>query len=257
MNKKMIELEDVSFAYQKDWPIFEGLSLQIAQGETIGLVGANGAGKSTLLKVLVGLLFVDQGRVTISDYQMSPQNLRAIRQRIGFSFQDADSQLFMTTVFEDVAFGPRNQGLSEEAVKSSVHKALDQVDAVELMHRPPYKLSGGEKRRVALATVLSMAPQIIILDEPVIGLDPKSRRHFINLLKGIDQTKIIATHDMDMALELCDRVVVMNHGKIERVGDPISIFDDRDLLERSRLEQPLTMQKCLRCQSINKELKGE
>lgn len=249
MSKYMIEFEKVVFSYQREDSLFTDLSLEVSKGETIGLIGSNGAGKSTLLKLMVGLNQASYGKIKIAGYEMNTKNLSRIRDCIGFSFQDADSQLFMTTVFEDVAFGPRNQGLSESDVTETVYDALEEVEAVELVNRPPYKLSGGEKRRVALATVLSMKPKIIVLDEPVIGLDPKSRRRLIKLLKRIEQTKVIATHDMDMALELCDRVIVMNQGRIEAIGKPENIFDDKALLERCSLEQPLSMQGCMRCQN--------
>lgn len=249
MNEYMIEFEKVAFSYQRDGRLFTDLSLTVSKGETVGLIGSNGAGKSTLLKLMVGLIQANEGNIKIVGYEMKAKNLSSIRECIGFSFQDADSQLFMTTVFEDVAFGPRNQGLSESDVTETVYHALEEVEAVELVNRPPYKLSGGEKRRVALATVLSMKPKIIVLDEPVIGLDPKSRRRLIKLLNRLEQTKVIATHDMDMALELCDRVIVMNQGKIEAIARPENIFKDKALLERCNLEQPLTMQACMRCQN--------
>lgn len=243
----MIEIENIKFAYQQEQPIINKLSLSIHRGETIGLVGANGAGKSTLLKLLVGLNLPVHGTIQIAGIPVNKKTLDQVRKMIGFAFQDADSQLFMTTVYEDVAFGPRNLAYSELEVDALVTSALEQVDALQLATRPPYKLSGGEKRRVAIATVLSMKPEIIILDEPAIGLDPKSRRGLISLLDRLEQTKIIATHDMDMALELCDRVVVMHEGQIEMIGQPVEIFRNRKLLERCNLEQPLAMQGCSVC----------
>lgn len=247
MTKKIINFKDVTFHYQQNQPVFSELNLAIEASETVGLVGANGAGKSTLLKLLVGINRVNSGQLYIDGVEVTDNSIKVIREKIAYTFQDADSQLFMTTVFEDVAFGPRNKGVGEENIDEVVHKALRQVEGLHLIDRPPYKLSGGEKRRVALATVLAVEPEVIILDEPATGLDPRSRRNLLNLMKTLDQTKIIATHDMDMALELCNRVIVLHHGKIMADGHPKEIFMKKDLLEKCHLEQPLSMQGCPVC----------
>lgn len=247
MNRVIIELDKVDYFYQKDATVFEALTLKINQGQTIGIVGSNGAGKSTLLKLLVGLLHPKTGSVKIDGILSTIKSQKDIREKVGFAFQDADSQLFMTTVYEDVAFGPRNQGFDEEQVADIVESALNQVEAVHLKERPPYKLSGGEKRSVALATVLSMKPKIIILDEPTTGLDPKSRRRLMAVLQSLSQTKVIATHDMDMALDICDEVIVMHEGRIVDTGQPKEIFKKIDLLEKCHLEQPLSFQGCPIC----------
>ncbi len=249
MTDHIIEINDLSFQYQTDKPVIENLTLAIKKGETIGLVGSNGAGKSSLLKLLVGIHTHNTGTLKICNHEMNLTNLQDIRSKIGFSFQDSDSQLFMTSVYEDVAFGPRNQGLSEDEVHLLVEESLRKVQALELSERPPYNLSGGEKKAVALATVLSMKPEIIVLDEPTTGLDPKSRRNLISILNSLQQTKIIATHDMDMALELCDRVVVMHHGKLVIEGSPNEVFAKKETIEACHLEQPLTMQTCIGCGS--------
>jgi len=245
--ENIISIEDITFKYQNNQPVFRGLSLTVNRHETIGVVGSNGAGKSSLLKLMVGLNEHEAGSINIDGVTLSQKTLKQIRQNVGFAFQDADSQLFMTTVYEDVAFGPRNYGLSESEVDEIVKHALSSVDALHLSSRPPYKLSGGEKRVVTLATVLTMRPEVLILDEPTTGLDPKARRNLMGLLQELPQTKIIATHDMDMALEICDRVIVMHQGEIVADGQPIEIFKNVNLLEDCHLEQPLSMQACPVC----------
>ena len=243
----IIKIQDVAFEYQKDRPIFKDLSLEIESGECIGLVGSNGAGKSSLLKLLVGLNFLSSGEIHIDNQPLNDKSLKSIRNKIGYAFQDSDSQLFMTTVYEDVAFGPRNQGKTEAEVRSIVESSLSKVGGLALKDRVPYKLSGGEKRLVALATVLSMTPDIILLDEPTTGLDPRARRRLMNVLKELNQTKIIATHDMDMALDICDRIVVIHEGEIVDSGKPEQIFINKELLTRCHLEQPLRLQGCPLC----------
>ncbi len=247
MSRVLIELEDIQYSYQKNEMVFESLGLKILEGQTIGIIGSNGAGKSTLLKLVVGLVEAQKGRIIIDGIESSKKTLNLIRNKVGFAFQDAESQLFMTTVYEDVAFGPRNQGLNEDQVDVLVRSALDQVEAGHLANRPPYKLSGGEKRCVALATVLSMNPEIVVLDEPTTGLDPKSRRRLIDILHALEQTKIIATHDMDMAMDICDEVIVMHEGRIVEIGQPNEIFRKNDVLDRCHLEAPLRLQVCPIC----------
>lgn len=247
MNRVLIELEDIQYSYQKNEMVFDSLALKILEGQTVGIIGSNGAGKSTLLKLLVGLVEAQKGRIIIDGIESSKKTLNLIRNKVGFAFQDAESQLFMTTVYEDVAFGPRNQGFNEGQVDALVRSALNQVEAGHLVNRPPYKLSGGEKRCVALATVLAMNPEIVILDEPTTGLDPKSRRRLIDILHALEQTKIIATHDMDMAMDICDEVIVMHGGNIVEIGHPNEIFRKNDVLDRCHLEAPLRLQGCPIC----------
>jgi len=243
----MVDINQLKFEYSKDAPLFENISLQIEAGENIGLIGSNGAGKSTLLRLLVGLHEPRMGTIEIDGQKLNRKSIKDLRQKVGFAFQDADSQLFMTTVYEDVAFGPRNLGYSDVEVDLRVKQALKQVEAEHLTNRPPYKLSGGEKRQVTLATVLSMDPKVIALDEPTTGLDPHARRNLIRLLKELPQTKLIATHDMDMALDICDRVVVMHHGKVVMIGKPQTVFKNKDLLDQCHLELPLSLQGCPIC----------
>lgn len=247
MESYIVDIQKLKFGFPNAQLIFDGLTFGVRKGETIGLVGANGAGKSTLLKLLVGLIDKQQGRVQICGIDQTKKTCASIRQKVGFAFQDTDSQLFMTTVYEDVAFGPRNMNLTEDEVDRVTRKALSQVEAAHLADRPPYTLSGGEKRQVSLATVLSMTPEVILLDEPTTGLDPRARRNLMMLMQRLTQTKIIATHDMDMALEICDRIMVLNKGHLEEMDIPEVVFRNKDLLKRCRLEQPLSMQTCPVC----------
>jgi len=245
--QNIIEMIEVSFAYQDEPPIFNQLNLSIKKGETIGIVGSNGAGKSTLLKLLVGLVEKNKGTIKIAEKHLTSKSLQEIRKYVGYAFQDADAQLFMPTVYDDVAFGPMHMGLKGETLDKVVQSALKTVGAYHLKDRPPYKLSGGEKRSVTIATVLSMNPEIIILDEPTTGLDPKSRRGLIELLEDLSQTKIIATHDMELTRELCDRIIVMHEGSIAAQGPADEIFNDYKLLETCQLEQPYSMKPCSKC----------
>ncbi|MCM1565568.1 MAG: energy-coupling factor ABC transporter ATP-binding protein, partial [Dehalobacter sp.] len=185
--------------------------------------------------------------VTVGEVPVVKKTLPLIRQKMGMLFQNPDDQLFMTTVYDDVAFGPRNYKLDEREVEKRVSRALETVGIEHLRNRAPYKLSGGEKRAAAIATVLSMAPDIMVLDEPSSALDPRSRRRLINLLKGFSHTKIIATHDLDLVLELCDRTIVLKDGKVISDGTTAGILTNVELLEQSGLEVPLCLQNCPVC----------
>jgi cobalt/nickel transport system ATP-binding protein len=219
-----------------------GVSFTLRAGETVGLIGSNGAGKSTLLLHLNGVLQSSSGEVWVHSIQVNAGTLIEIRRQVGMVFQDPDNQLFMPTVQEDVAFGPQNLGLSETEVRQVVSQALSTVNAGHLAARAPYRLSGGEKRAVAIAGVLAMSPRVIVMDEPSAGLDPAARRQLIHLLKRFEQTQLIATHDLDLVRDLCSRVLVMREGLIEADGSPETIFADADLLARCHLELPLSMQ---------------
>lgn len=247
MSHHIIEIENLDYTYPDGKRALNSVNLRIFHGESVGIVGANGAGKSTLLMQLVGVLFPNSGEVRIGDIPVIKKTLSEIRQRVGIVFQNSDEQLFMNTVYEDVAFGPRNYKLSEEEVKKRVLESLETVGISHLIDRPPYKLSGGEKRSAAIATVLAMNPDILVMDEPTTALDPKARRRLINLLKGFSYTKIITTHDLDMVLEICDRTIVLNKGKVIADGPTLNIFEDDNLLEICGLEKPLSMQNCLAC----------
>jgi cobalt/nickel transport system ATP-binding protein len=208
----------------------------------VALVGENGAGKSTLLMHLNGYLSATSGTIRIGDSPLTKDNLRAVRRSVGMVFQNPDDQLFMPTVFDDVAFGPLNLGLSQEEVRRKVSEALKRAGVEHLGKRPPYKLSQGEKRSVSIAAVLAMSPDILVMDEPTSSLDPRSRRRLIELLKTFHHSKIIATHDLDMAAEVCERVIVIHEGRIVADGKANDIFQNEKLLYDSGLEKPLSMQ---------------
>jgi cobalt/nickel transport system ATP-binding protein len=247
MSHHSIDVVGVGFDYPDGTRALDGVSFNVGHGESIALVGANGAGKSTLLMHLTGFLMPTSGDVRIGDAPVTKGTLSDIRKTVGMVFQDPDDQLFMPSVFEDVAFGPMNLGLPAEDVDQRVADALDRVGAAHLAQRPPHRLSGGEKRAVAIATTLAMSPSILIMDEPTSNLDPRARRRLIELLDTFEHTKIIATHDLDMALDVCDRTIVMSSGRITADGPTQDIFGDEALLRASGLERPLSMRDCPVC----------
>lgn len=247
MSHHIVEVKDLNYTYPGGAHALQGVSFRIVHGESVGIVGANGAGKSTLLRHLNGTLAPAQGSVRIGDCPLTKATLHQVRRTVGMVFQDPDDQLFMPTVYEDVAFGPLNLGLPSEEVDARVLHALETVGADHLRDRPPYRLSGGEKRAVAIATVLSMMPDILVLDEPTSNLDPKARRQLIGLLKTFQHTKIIASHDLDMILDLCERTIVIHNGRVTADGPTLQIFNDQHLLAQSHLEKPLRMQACPVC----------
>jgi cobalt/nickel transport system ATP-binding protein len=242
MSHHRVELKNVSYTYQDGTEAIRDISFLIHHGETIGLVGANGAGKSTVLKLMMGLVTQTEGEIYIGDLLLSKKMLPRIRQSLGYTFQNSDHQLFMGTVYEDVAFGPRNMKMDECNVEKCVNRALDTVGVPHLKDRKPYKLSGGEKRLASIASVLAMSPDILIMDEPSAALDPRARRKIINLLNQFEHTKILATHDMDMVLDTCDRIIVLHNGNLVYDGSTSEIFSNEDLLEKYYLEKPLSMQ---------------
>lgn len=247
MSHHIIEIKKLQYEYPDGHCAINNINFEITHGESIGIVGANGAGKSTLLMLIMGVLFPTAGEVAIGHTPVTKKTLPYIRQRVGMVFQDPDDQLFMTTVYDDVAFGPRNYKLDEEEVSRRVMKALETVGIAHLKDRAPYKLSGGEKRAAAIASVLSMNPDILIMDEPTAALDPGARRRLINLLKGFAHTKIITTHDMDMVLELCERTIILKDGTVVSDGLTKELLMDGELMEECGLEVPLGLQNCPLC----------
>jgi cobalt/nickel transport system ATP-binding protein len=247
MSHHFVECRDVHYSYPDGKNALNGVNFKITHGEAVGIVGANGAGKSTLLNLMLGIDFPTKGQINIGDIPITKKTLSLIRQRVGLVFQDFDHQLFMPSIYEDAAFGPRNYNLEEEEVNRRVMKALDTVGISHLKDRPPYKLSGGEKRAAAIASVLSMEPDILIMDEPTTGLDPKSRRRLIALLKDFKHTKIIATHDMDMVWDICHRTIIVNEGVVIADGLTKEILCNEELINRSSLELPLCLQNCPIC----------
>jgi cobalt/nickel transport system ATP-binding protein len=247
MSHHIVEAEGLHFAYPDGTRGLSGVSFRISHGESVALVGANGAGKSTLLLHLNGCLFPQSGKLRIGDNFLDPKDLNLVRRSVGMVFQNPDDQLFMPTVFDDVAFGPLNLGFPKPDVERIVASALETTGVAHLAGRPPYKLSQGEKRSVSIASVLAMSPDILVMDEPTSSLDPRTRRRLIELLKTFRHTKIIATHDLDMAMDLCERTIVLASGRITADGKTQKILQDERLLRSSGLEKPLGMQQCPVC----------
>ncbi|HEY6634389.1 MAG TPA: ABC transporter ATP-binding protein [Acidimicrobiia bacterium] len=233
-----VEVRDLEFSYPDGRVALTGVNLTIAPGERVAILGPNGAGKTTLALHLNGILRAAAGTIVISGLEVDDRNLTEIRRRVGLVFQDPNDQLFMPTVREDVAFGPANLGWAVDEIERRVQAALEGVDGADFIDRPPHHLSGGEKRRASLATVLSMLPEILVLDEPSGGLDPAGRRELVRTLQGLEQTQLVITHDMSLALELCPRAVIMNKGSIVAGGATRELLGDQGLLEANRLELP-------------------
>jgi len=239
MGHPAVEVNGLSFRYPDGTLALKDVSFDVAPNEKVALVGPNGGGKSTLLLHLNGVLHSSTGEICIGGLPVNDDNLGQIRARVGLVFQNPDDQLFSPRVYQDVAFGPLHMGLPEGEVKARVERALDAVGIRDYADRISHHLSVGEKKRVAIATVLSMDPQILVLDEPSAGLDPRGRRHLLQLLKTFDQqTMLISTHDMRLAQELCSRTLVLEGGHIVAVGPTESILNDRDLMGQHGLETP-------------------
>jgi cobalt/nickel transport system ATP-binding protein len=247
MSHHTLDVTDLGFAYPDGTVALACVGFHLGHGESVAIVGANGAGKSTLLMHLNGLLSPSKGEVRIGGLPVTKDTVKDIRKTVGMVFQDPDDQLFMPTVAEDVAFGPMNLGLPAEEIDARVDEALARVGSLALKDRPPYRLSGGEKRAVSIATVLAMSPSMLVLDEPSSNLDPRARRRLIALLATFEHTKVIATHDLDLALDLCERTIVMSGGTVTADGPTREIFRDDALLEASGLERPLALQACPVC----------
>jgi cobalt/nickel transport system ATP-binding protein len=234
-----VRVERLGFSYPgRRAPVLNGLSLAVAVGERVAVLGANGSGKTTFALHLNGLLELQSGRIEIHGRPLAPDTLRAIRREVGLVFQDPDDQLFMSTVGEDVAFGPANLGVAGDALEGVARQALARVGAESLIDRAPHHLSEGEKRRVALATVLAMHPGVLVLDEPTSGLDPAGTRELAELLPTLENTQIIVTHDLPFALATCSRAVILADGHVVADGPTEQIIGATDLLARHRLELP-------------------
>jgi cobalt/nickel transport system ATP-binding protein len=247
MSHHIVEVRNLRHVYPDGTAALKDVSFTITHGESVGVIGANGAGKSTLLQHLNGSLEPTGGSIHIGHTPLSKGTLPDIRRTVGMVFQDPDDQLFMPTVFDDVAFGPLNLGYSSADVDQRVYEVLELVEAGHLRDKPPYHLSGGEKKRVAIATVLSMSPDILVMDEPTNGLDPHARRQLMKLLRDFQHTRIFTSHDLDMVLELCGRVIVLHEGEVRADGPALEIFNNNKLLAECRLEKPLSMQGCPVC----------
>ncbi|WP_042357180.1 energy-coupling factor ABC transporter ATP-binding protein [Bacillus rubiinfantis] len=249
MSRPIIDVSGLHFTYPDGHQAIKKISFTIHQGESVGIIGANGAGKSTLLMLLMGVLLPDEGQIFVGDVQLAKKNFPIIRQQIGMVFQDPDDQLFMTSVYDDVAFGPRNYRLSEAEVEQRVTRALELVGIPHLRDKAPFKLSGGEKKAAAIASVLSMQPEVLIMDEPTAALDPQARRRLLTLLNSFQHTKIITSHDLDMVLETCSRIIIIKEGQIAADGPVKGILGNEQLLEDCGLELPFSLQTCPICGS--------
>lgn len=247
MTHPIVEAQNLSFSYPDGTVSLREISFQMTRGESTALVGDNGAGKSTLLLQLVGCLPPSSGEVRINGVSVTKKNLSLIRKNVGMVFQDPDDQLFMPTVLEDAAFGPLNLGMPENEALQKAEEALAEAGAEHLGHRPPYKLSGGEKRAVSIASVLALSPDILLLDEPSSNLDARGRRRLITLLKSFGHTKIIATHDLDLAAEVCERALLMKEGRLVADGPIEDVFREAAASSKIYLELPLSLQRCPSC----------
>ncbi|MGB9377635.1 MAG: ABC transporter ATP-binding protein [Mycobacteriales bacterium] len=233
-----LEVRDLAYAYPDGHQALYGVSLTLQPGERVALLGPNGAGKTTLILHLNGILTAGHGSVKVAGMAVDAANLREIRRRVGIVFQDPDDQLFMPTVREDVAFGPANLGIRGAELSERVRHALDQVGMLTFIDRPPHHLSYGQRRRVAVATVLAMRPEILVLDEPSSNLDPASRRELADILLDLELTTLMVTHDLPYAFELCPRAIILDEGTIVANGPTYDLLCDDELMGKHRLELP-------------------
>lgn len=248
----MIRFDNVTFSYEKGKPVLSGVCFEIAGGENIGLIGANGAGKSTVMKLLLGLAGpgagntgvsgTAEGKILVGGDEVCPRNLPKIRRRLGFVMQNSDNQMFMPTVWEDMLFGLLNYGMPRDEAEERAHKVLRDLGQEKLKGLYNHKISGGEKRMAAVATVLAMDPEVLLMDEPTSALDPYNRRIIIDMIRKLPRTKIITSHDLDMIYDTCERVILLFEGKVAADGPAKSILRDRNLLESCRMELPLRFQ---------------
>lgn len=238
MSAPVLELHGVTHAYPDGHVALRGVDLHVHRDEHVALLGPNGAGKTTLVLHLNGILQPESGTVTVSGLPVSRENLLEVRRRVGVVFQDPDDQLFMPTVRQDVEFGPRNLGITGDELAARVQGALAAVGMTDYADRPPHHLSFGQRRRVAVATVLAMEPEILVLDEPSSNLDPASRRELAEILRGLDVTVLMVTHDLPYAMELCERSVVLSEGRIVADAPTGEVLSDEALMAQHRLELP-------------------
>ena len=247
----MIQFENVTYAYERGKTVLSEVSFEIGEGETVGLIGANGAGKSTIMKLLLGLAgpgagkesgSQTEGRILVDGLEVLPGNLAEIRRKLGFVLQNSDNQMFMPTVIEDMLFGLLNYGMSRQEALQRADSVLKELGQEKLRDLYNHKISGGEKRMAAVATVLAMDPEVLLMDEPTSALDPYNRRIIINTIRSLPRTKIITSHDLDMIYDTCSRVILLSQGTVAADGPAEEILRDRKLLEANRMELPLRFQ---------------
>ena len=236
----MIEFKHVSFSYEPGKEVIRDLSFRLEEGESVGLIGANGAGKSTVMKLLLGLVS-GEGEITVGGLRLEKESLAEIRRKIGFVLQNSDNQMFMPTVYDDMMFAPMNYGMTREEAEKKVDAVLARLELTPLRNRYNHKLSGGEKKMAAVATILAMEPEAVLMDEPTSALDPYNRRLIIRTICGMKETKLIASHDLDMILDCCGRVILLSEGRIAADGRAEEVLRDKALLEANHLELPLSL----------------
>ena len=248
----MIQFENVTYAYERGKTVLSEVSFEIGEGETVGLIGANGAGKSTIMKLLLGLAgpgagkesgSQTEGRILVDGLEVIPRNLAEIRRKLGFVLQNSDNQMFMPTVIEDMLFGLLNYGMSRQEALQRADSVLKELGQEKLRDLYNHKISGGEKRMAAVATVLAMDPEVLLMDEPTSALDPYNRRIIIETIRKLPRTKIITSHDLDMIYDTCGRVILLSQGSVAADGPAEEILKDRELLEANRMELPLRFQR--------------
>jgi len=235
MSHHFIKIENLTFAYSDGTKALDNINLYITHGESVAILGPNGAGKSTLLKHLNGTLLPTNGTVNIGGVIVTKKTLKKIRSAVGIVFQNTDNQLFMPTVYENVAFGPRNFGLEDKYLKDTVEKAISDVGAINLINKHPFRLSGGEKRKICIASVLACNPEILVLDEPTAEVDPKGLKDIANLLNGFAHTKVISTHNLKFATAVCKRGVVLKQGKVIFDGEMCNLVKNFELLKEAEI----------------------
>src|SRR5210317_1611047 len=235
---KYLEISNLSFQYPDGYQALNEINFGLDEGDSLGILGPNGAGKTTLILHLNGILGDMNGSIVLNNLEFTEDNLAEIRKTVGVVFQDPDDQLFMPTVLEDVMFGPKNFGYSEQASLENAIEALKMVGMDEYQEKAPHHLSFGQKRKVAIASVLASKPELLVLDEPSSNLDPASRRELVEILKNLDISLILVTHDIPMALEICKRSIILNSGKITTDNETYMILKDRNIMEDNRLELP-------------------
>ena len=236
--KNYLQINDLNFSYPDGYEALKNINLEINKGDTLGVLGPNGAGKTTFILHLNGILGNLDDSIYINNLSINEDNLKNIREKVGIVFQDPDDQLFMPTVLEDVMFGPKNFGYTNEEAESKAIEALEKVKMKEFLNKPPHHLSFGQKRKVAIASVIAINPELIVLDEPSSNLDPASRRELIEILKNLDVTIILVTHDLPMALEICDESIILNNGEIKTRDKTYSILTNEETMKENRLELP-------------------